>query len=471
MTAALGRRRWFAALARLPHARNLGRIAALLSGSVGASLLTFLTQLVLTRTLPVADYGRLVALLATVNILQLFAGYGIGWFWLQLFGREGRTAFRWVGATIRLVVLASTAATAALAAYVFLVGGGGSTANALVFVLLVAILLGQSLIDTTSARLQLEERYLALAAWQAATQAGRFLAVLGVAWCSTPDLLHVLAGYAAVGLVTLALSLRSLDQMRQGAVVLAGHAEDESRSSPDGPVTLAATLAEATPYCASLVFYLVFLQGVVVILERMSGPSDAAMYQVAFLMVSAAYLIPSVLYMKFLAAKIFRWWAHDREKFALVIPLGAAGGGAAGLVAMLAVMTVAPIAVPLLFGPRYAAAVPILIVLSIAIPVRFVQHAFGAAFFSRENMRRKAWYLGAAALCCVAWSLILIPRFGAFGAAAASVLAETSLLGFYLWGIARHIEAVDVRTVLSAATMRRAWAFLERTRGSEVHGQ
>lgn len=465
MTAALGRPPRLAALPQGPRPAEFGRVLVLILGSLGASLLTFLTQLALTRALPVRDYGRLVTVLAVINILQIFAGYGVGWFWLQVFGREGRAAFRWVGPTIRLVALASAVATAALGVYVFMSGDRASD-SAPEFVLLAAVLLGQTLIDTTGARLQLEERYLALAGWQSATQAGRFCAAIGVVAYGTPDLLHVLGGYAAVGLVTLAISLASLAQMRRREIVLAGEIEDAA-PRPDKRCALPATLGEATPYCLSLIFYLVYSQGVVVIVERMLGASAAAMYYVAFLIISMVFMIPSVVYMRYLVSKIFRWWAHDREKFTLVIYLGVAVGAVTGLLAMIALMALAPIAVPLLFGPRYAAAVPLLIVLSLAIPIRFVQHAFGAAFFSQENMRRKVWYLGAAALCCVLWSLVLIPRFGAEGAAAAAVLAEISLLGFYMWGVARHVRPVDVRATLSLTNLRLALAYLGRALRTE----
>lgn len=466
MTAALGRSPRLATLPQGPRPAEFGRVLVLVLGSLGASLLTFLTQLALTRALPVRDYGRLVTVLAVINILQIFAGYGVGWFWLQVFGREGRAAFRWVRPTIRLVALASAVATAALGVYVFTSGGHNASDRAPEFVLLAAVLLGQTLIDTTGARLQLEERYLALAGWQSATQAGRFCAAIAMVAFGTPDLLHVLGGYAVVGLVTLAISLASLAQMRRREIALAGHVEDAA-PRPDKRCALPVTLSEATPYCLSLIFYLVYSQGVVVIVERMLGASDAAMYYVAFLIVSMIFMIPGVVYMRYLVSKIFRWWAHDREKFTLVIYLGVAVGAVTGLLAMIALMALAPIAVPLLFGPRYAAAVPLLIVLSLAIPIRFVQHAFGAAFFSQENMRRKVRYLGAAALCCVLWSLVLIPRFGAEGAAAAAVLAEISLLGFYMWGVARHVRPVDVRATLSLTNLRLALAYLTRALRTE----
>jgi O-antigen/teichoic acid export membrane protein len=128
---------------------------------------------------------------------------------------------------------------------------------------------------------------------------------------------------------------------------------------------------------------------------------------------------------------------------------------------MSAVMGLAALLVPLLFGSHYRAAIPVLMLLSAAIPVRFVAFAYGAAFSSEEHMKRSVWYLGAAALSCIIWSLLLIPPFGINGAALATVLAEVTLLAFYRWGVERHVAAVDVQMTFRVASMRAAVAYIE----------
>ena len=70
----------------------LSRVAVLLCGTFGTALLAFATQIILTRALSVPEYGRLAAMLAAVNVLTPFALIGIGWYWLELFGREGMRA-------------------------------------------------------------------------------------------------------------------------------------------------------------------------------------------------------------------------------------------------------------------------------------------------------------------------------------------------------------------------------------------
>ena len=425
-----------------------------LSGSVGSALLGFATQLLCARALAIGDYGRLMALLATVNIVGVFSGYGLGWCWWQSFGREGAGAFRWVPATTRLLAITSFIGACGLGGFVFATGNGFVSSAGLAL-LLIAILLGQSLSETTAARLQLEERYAALATWQSMNQFGRFVVTLLLIHLAAINLPHLLVGFAAIGIGMTAVSALSLDQVRRREIDLVGH-RASAAAAPGVP--LSAVLIGATPYCFCTIFYLIYSQGVIVIVERALGSEDAAIYNAAFIIVAAVYLAPGVIYMKYLVSKIFRWSAHDEEMFAATIRLGVAGGMVIGLLLMLLVMAAGSFVIPLLFGTRYAAAIPILQLLSLAIPVRFVQHAYGAAFFSEANMKRKVWYLGAAALICLVFSGVLIPIFGIKGAAMASVASEVTLLALFIRGVARYVPAIDPRSALSIPDARAALA-------------
>lgn len=445
----------------------LTRIFTLLCGSFGMALLAFLTQLLLVRTLNVADYGRLAALLAVVNVIASFSSYGIGLFWLQLFGREGWAAIRWIVPTIKILAIASIAGAGLLAGYVILTSDGPFASVSLVAALLVFVLLGQSLAETTGARLQLEERYLALAGWQSLTQLGRSVVAVFVIAAGFADLPHLLAGYALVGLMIATVSAISLNQVRGGRIALIGHGA--GTASPEISVQSSAgeVFIGAAPYCFCTIFYLVYSQAVVAVVEHWIGREAAAMYNAAFLIVAAIYLIPNVVYMKYLVSKIFRWWTQDRQMFSAVFHVGVAANAALGIVCMIAVIGLAPFVIPALFGTRYGPAVPLLVLLSIGIPVRFIQHTYGSTFFSQENMKRKVLYLGGAAVSCVAFSVLLIPRFGVEGAAVSSVLAEVTLLLLYAQGAARHVDGIDIRSTFSIATIRSSLAYIGRSGSAE----
>jgi len=109
------------------------------------------------------------------------------------------------------------------------------------------------------------------------------------------------------------------------------------------PPELRHVFTEALPYVMQTMFFLVGSQGIVAIIERLLGPRDAAIYNVAFLILSAVYLIPTVIYTKYLVGKIFRWWAQDRQMFNAAFHVGVAVLLGLGLLCMAIVMVAAPL--------------------------------------------------------------------------------------------------------------------------------
>jgi O-antigen/teichoic acid export membrane protein len=405
----------------------------------------------LVRLLVPADLGRFAALLAAVNFFTPIAGAGVNWFLLQAFGREGWAALRWLRPMALLIGLATSLSAAALGIYAARTANDYAVATALAAA---TILLGQVAVELASARLQLTGSFGGLALWQTVTQAGR-LAVVGFVACKPAgSFTTVLSGYAAVSVLTIAIGGVLLHGLWTGRAVLSGHGGFERITSTAVSVRRAAQ--EAGPFALVTMFYVLYFQGVVVILEWLKGGEAAAQYNAALLILSAICLIPNVIYMKLLVAPLSRWVVHDRRTFEAAFHLGVVAMGLLGIVLMIATLVGAPSVITLLFGDRYAAAVPVLMLLALVIPIRFVQSAYSSLFISRKETARKARYLAIGALTTVIVSFGLIPAVGIEGAALANALAEAILLVLHIRGAARHIEGISVRATASCATLRSA---------------
>jgi O-antigen/teichoic acid export membrane protein len=446
----------------LPSQRTLGGMLVLLCGTATTAALGFAIQFVLARGLSVPSYGRLAAMLAVANVLTPLTCCGMGWLWFQVYGSEGWAAQRWISVSQRAMALSSAVAMGLMVGYLAVTQQGSLGTIVLVCSAMVAVLLGQGLAEMTSARFQLEERYGLLAAWQLCVPFGRALAVAAIFVAGYRDLPSALASYALVGVAAGAIAILSLEQVRRGRIRLAGHGPPTSANL--SPPVLRQVFREAAPYVLMTTFYLVYSQGIVAVVERLLGPADAALYNVAFLILTAVYLVPGVIYTKYLVSKIFRWWVQDREMFNAAFHVGVATQLVLGLLGMTIVMLAAPPAVSMLFGPRYEAAVPVIMVSALAIPVRFVQQAYGSAFYSREQMLRKVAYMGIAAAISVVLNVVLAPLMGLTGAAIAGVAAELSLLLLFFWGAARHIDGIDVWSTFRPRILRESLAYITSAR-------
>ena len=432
--------------------RLLGIVSMLLTGTLASSLFSFAAQLLLARLLVPEAFGRIAALLAAINFFTPVAAAGVNWFLLQAFGREGWGAMRWLRPSAVLVALTTGLSATGVGLYAMC---SLDAAGPPVIAAAILILAGQVAVELASARLQLTGSFAGLPVWQSATQAGRFV-VLGVAaLMPAPSSTGVVVGYALVGLVTASGGALLLAGLWRRRVALSGHGADPGPSALPAP-SLAQTAREAAPFAMVTMFYVLYFQGAIVILEWMRGGEAAASYNAAFLVISAIALIPNVVYMKLMMAPLCRWAVHDRPMFQAAFHVGLAAMALAGMGLFAVTAATAHWLIPLMFGPRYAGAAPVLAILALGIPVRFVQMAYSSLFISRENTARKARYLGIAALAATAASISLVPPLGIKGAAIATVFAEAVLLALHVNGAARFIDGISIGDTARPAKLRHA---------------
>jgi O-antigen/teichoic acid export membrane protein len=443
--------------------RQFGGIASMLfTGAAASAGLSFLAQFLLTRRLPVTDFGRLAALLAVINFLTPLGSAGVNYFLLRAYGREGHGAARWVRPCMILVASGTALSCIVLLAYASRWIAPGAAGRTIMMLACTPILLGQIAIDLASVRFQLEGRFPALSVWQCVTQAGRFAVAL---WAMTvvASLPMVLLGYALVGVVSLGLGSGLLLGLWQGRLRLEGHAERVGGM----PVPIACpswleVAPNVMPFALMTMFYVCYFQGPVAVLEWISGGAAAGVYNSAFLVISAISLIPTVIYMRLLMPRICRWAEHERAIFTSAFHVGVPAMALIGTVCMACVLVAAPRLLPVLFGSAYTAGVPALMILALSIPVRFVQTVFSSVFVSERDMLRKSGFLAGSAFVGLTASVCLVPYAGPIGAAIATVLAETVLLVLHIVGVTRFIPGINTVDTFRMATFRSALGHLLR---------
>jgi O-antigen/teichoic acid export membrane protein len=413
----------------------------------------FATQTILARALPQDQFGMFMTVMALVALVAPVAVYGVSELWLQQFGREGVQAYRWVDTTLRLVWICSGAVLALLLLWSI---AGSDAVEVRVRMLLALIVVAQSTIALAASALQLRGSYQAVAGFQLIPHAGRVLVVL-VVWIGGLTVTIAAFGYALVAVATIAASMVVLRPFAAGKMPLEGHAPAAYGDDDAGEVSMRRVVADATPFTLGNVFYLLGMNlGTVVAGEFLSSKA-AAVLAVPMAILMAVYLIPRVVYQQYFLAKLHRWSQSDDEAILMAYRAGTVGMIAFG--ALIAVVLAAGgwLVIPMLFGSQYAESVPILAVLSLAIPLRFGAASVASLLTSGGLLRRKVIYQGVGALVYVAALAIATPLFGLTGAAVAIVTAESVLLGLF-WRA--------VRTLLVAGRPLPEWsAIFRRMRG------
>ena len=416
-------------------------ISLLWLGSLIGAGCAFLTQVILARQLGPSDFGLFAAALAIVTLFTPLAGFGIAGYWLKVFGQEGWHATRWLPGSFRFITLSTLIVVLLLVGWAML--GPHDALTTTVLLVLTFYIFGQLVVELVSGKLQLEERYFNLALWQFLPHFLRLFLVVVLAYATTLvlNVQMVAYAYAVVALVIFVVGSVLLFRMCQGKFSLKGHGaaegfEKQNKQDLPGMFQIA---VQSWPFGLAGILYLIYFQSDIILLKYLTGAEVAGIYNVAFLVMAAVYLLPGVIYQKFMLPKLHRWAHHDRERFYHTYRVGNVFMFGLGVVAMLGLWGIVPWAIPILFGAEYQGAIMLLMILSLAAPIRFFATSVGATLVTKNHMQRKVKYMGTVAALNIFLNLALIPIFGGAGAAVATVMSELALLIIYIISVRANV--------------------------------
>lgn len=431
--------------------RAIRALTLLYSGTFLAALFNFIAQLTLARSMDLEALGTIAALSSIINLLALIGMGGMNWFLLQVVGRESEEAVRWYFPAAQLVALLTGLGIVGLVAYALTIAKFPASERLLLLTASVPILLGQLAVELSSVRYQIERSAGQVAFWQVVTQLGRAVVALCLKAFTISSLRAVLVGFGMMGAIAVIWSLVAVPARSWGRLLT-------SYRHPHPSVL--ETARSAGPFLLFGAIYLIFFQGPIVVLEYIRGGTETAQYNIAFLIVSAAMMFPSVFYSKFIAERIFHWGHHDRAKFAAAFYVSAALMASVGILAMAILVATASRLIPWIFGSRYVPSVDLLLVMSIGIPTRFLQSAYSSLLVTGPQTIPRVIYLGLAAFTAIAASCIFVPALGALGAAYATVLAEFVLFLLSWRGLSIYVPEIRSMGWLSPQTIRQSIAVL-----------
>lgn len=414
----------------LSKAKALKAISLLWLGSLLAATCAFFTQVLLARSLGPQAYGVFSSVLSMAGLLVSFAGFGVAQYWLKEFGKEGWGAIRFIRLSLRIIFTNTLLVIFLILLWAIL--GPHSRIVELVLLTMTLHVVGQVVIELVMSKLQLEERYISLTFWQLMPHVFRLLlVVIALAWMgenfSVHDVAYIFA-FVAVGLIF--IGLKTLLNLAYGILDLKGHSVLSSASSTNLP-TIKGILNDAWPFGLAGVFHLIYFQSDIILVKYITGDEAAGYYNVAFTVMVGVLLLPGIVYQKFLLPKMHRWAHHDRELFYKVYSQGNIVMLALGIIAMVLIWLFAPLIITIMFGASYSESIKLLMVLALSAPIFFVASSVGAILVTQEHMRTKVKLMGIVALINIGLNLVLIPFYGAVGAAVATVVSNMLLLFMY----------------------------------------
>ncbi len=398
-----------------------------ISAVFGAAF-TFLANLIFITYLDLSDFGLLASSLVTINLYASFVGFGIGLFWLNIYGVEGFKAARWLLPTLRLVfILVSLAITLILLLSFF----EGNRVNKFILIL-IPWLLALVLNDLAAAKLQLQKNFNLLSLWLLFPHISRIIVALYIATVGG-GLINIANGFFFTATIIILLAIFQINEL------LKQNKEIENRITIREIPSIIDVLKRSWPFAASGFLYYIFFQTNILILYWIIGPDAAGIYYAAFMVSVAIYIIPSAIFQKYLLP-MQHSWAHDnKSKLLAVFRFSCGAMLLSGICVAAIVMFATQASIFSIFGDEYSQASKIIFILAIAIPFRFMSIGIGGLLSVKNLMTEKIKCMAFVAAVNLILNFSLIPYFSYYGAAIATICSELVLLGLYLYAIQKKL--------------------------------
>lgn len=408
---------------------------------------TFLINTIIARQLGTENFGVFSSVMATVLIFSILGVFGLNQVWLKIFGEEGYDGIRWVKPSLKFIALNLSFTIFILIAWASF--GPHNTQIKQMLLFMIFHILGYVSIQLVASRFQLEEKFKYLAIWQLLPNVTRLLTVLVLFYVLhfALSILDVSIVYAVVGLFFFLLGSYFLFTMNQGKINLAGHQKKTDTKVLESP-KVSSLFYEAAPFGIGNLFAFIYVQSDIIMLKYLTSDEQAGLYSAAFLILSAIYLFPSILYGKFLMPKFHRWANHDRKKFYAIYKKGNFYMFLVGVFITTVIILLSAYIIPLVFGADFISSIPLLKILSFTIPFIFVGYSFAATLVTKDNMKKKVIFMGIVALVNIILNFSLIPIFDANGAAFATIFSNFILVIIYFWANKKYVFN-DIDTILN----------------------
>lgn len=419
---------------------SVRQISFLWLGSMGGAAFAFFIQLVLARSLSSDEFGLFSSVMNMVMVVVPIAGFGVAQFWLKAFGEEGWLATRWFPASFKFTLITSMGALLMLIFWA--IGGPHDSITRNLIICLSFYVLGQIAIELVSSKYQLEEEYIKLAWWQLLPHMVRFFLLASFLIFLGLDLSVIEIGYmySCVAVFFFIIGMRILFAMYHGRFLLSGHGIRPAVKSKEVDFPkVGEVLTSAWPFGLAAFSNLIYYQSDIVLVKYYAGDASAGTYSVSFTVMAAFYLLPGVIYQKYLLPKMHRWANLRVEKLYEIYRVGNYIMLALGMLLSITLWVISGDLIGLLFGERYEESARILKVLAFSAPIIFMAFSTGATLVTRENMRLKVTYMLMVAGLNVVLNILFIPEYGAIGAAYTTLVSNAALLLLYYRGAQKHV--------------------------------
>lgn len=184
----------------------------------------------------------------------------------------------------------------------------------------------------------------------------------------------------------------------------------------------------------SSVLSYIYFQSDILMLSMIKGEKLTAYYHVSFICIMAVYSLPSALFQKFLLPSFHEIAINNKKNIKKIIIQNEFKVFVLSIfICSLTFILSGPL-INFFFSEKYNSSINLLYILSLAIPFYYMAFLYGAYLTTKNFLRTKVKYMFNTAILNILLNLLLIPKYGAYGASFATLFSTIFLFAFYRYG-------------------------------------
>ncbi|MFW1561066.1 oligosaccharide flippase family protein [Vibrio parahaemolyticus] len=408
---------------------SISSIFSLLISSAGIGFVGLLIQWTIAKQLNVDEFGSFSAAYNMVMLLSPLAGLGIQQVLLRLYGEYGSSASKGKKTYISYILLTTIIANILLFSISFLIYGGDKTG--FILRVLSIIIVAQLMLQLLNTKYQIEGNYKSYSILNFTYIASRLIVIY----------LLVLFGFS-FNIVTLSLSYSMLAFFFivyatvnlygfENRLKLNSNKNLEPYDSTE--INVKNVFSLGWMYGFSGILYLIYYQSDIIIIEYFISSKSAGLYTVSYIIISVAYILPSVVFQKYLLPIVHRWYYEKNENIILIFKVWTPISFLIGFFIAIFIYFISEYLVGYFFGESYLEALSYIYLLVFCIPIKFASTCLGLLFSLEVLIKRKFQIMCFVAALNLVLNVLLIPSYGAVWAAYTTVISEFLILLFFIF--------------------------------------
>lgn len=396
-------------------------ISLLLSSTILSSFFTFLAQLITARNLSPNDFGILISSLTLVVLVSPILAMGLDGYLLKHYAQE-----KCIGRGLVKVSILYIIVTIFPSLVIFILIG--SDIGTLFYFLVIS----QLFINLAIALRQVERNFKKVSFILSVQSLVRLSLLILLVLLAEVTLKKAYFVYVFSSVVVLLImSFNIFDSLK-----ILGNS---SSASIDKKINLKFIFFNAYPFGVGVFLHLIYFQSAILLLGKLDSAESAGIYGVAFTILTLAYLIPGVVFQRYLLPKVHDLTeAKDIKKLMLIFSKGFKLMLLGGVVFSIFFYFISELIIILAFGNEYEDAVRVLQSLSICILFRYLSSSAGVFLVSGNLITKKNYYMSICAVFNVSLNFILIPIYGVSAAIFVTILSEVFLMLLFFRGAFKH---------------------------------